>query len=259
MTSARPTLHQRTRRQRTHAASIPNCPARHDGRETLSRSQVPFTSGERRSLWHCGEGSREVPKDAPRPVRLPDEIWNRPDVLALCQAQDADGLFRLAKKYGSTNESIGYWTGIDPGEISKRINGAKGPVRALDRWQRIADGLNLPAHARQALGLAAPTSDGGIEVARPSLPGVGPLLTDRGLVMAAEESAQFGEWAESATAGRLSVDQLAADLRSLSLLYLTGAPVPVFLGARTVRNRAERLLRAHSTPGRSRELGLSRS
>lgn len=98
-----------------------------------------------------------MPKDAPRPILLPADVWRRTDVLSLCQAQDADGLFRLAKKYGFTNESIGYWTGIDPGEISKRIHGTKGPIRALDRWQRIADGLNMPDHARLAVGLA-PTS-----------------------------------------------------------------------------------------------------
>lgn len=95
-----------------------------------------------------------MPKDAPRPVRLPDDVWRRADVLDLCHALDADGLFRLAKKYGFTNESIGYWTGIDPGEISKRINGSKGPVRAIDRWQRIADGLNMPDAARLAVGLS---------------------------------------------------------------------------------------------------------
>lgn len=98
-----------------------------------------------------------MPKDAPRSVQLPEEVWRRSDVLDLCRAQDADGLFRLARKYGYTNESIGYWTGIDPVEISKRINGTKGPIRALDRWQRIADGLNMPDRARLAIGLA-PTS-----------------------------------------------------------------------------------------------------
>lgn len=197
-----------------------------------------------------------MPKNAPRPVHLPDDVWNRSEVLDLCRAQDADGLFRVARKNGATNESIGYWTGIDPVEISKRIlgNGKKGPVRALDRWQRIADGLCMPDHARHALGLATTTPDNAIEVLQPSLHHAERLVTDRDLVMAAEESARFGEWAESANAGRFSVDQLAADLRELSLLYLDGPPVPVFLGARTVRHRAELLLHSHSTPGRARDL-----
>lgn len=95
-----------------------------------------------------------MPKDAPQPIRLPEQLWREDHVLDLCRAQDADGLFRLVKKYGFTNESIGYWTGIDPGEISKRINGAKEPVRTLDRWHRIADGLNMPDDARLELGIA---------------------------------------------------------------------------------------------------------
>lgn len=95
-----------------------------------------------------------MPKDAPRPISLPEDVWRRPEVTELCSNQDADGLFRLAKKYGFTNESIAYWTGFDPGEISKRINGAKGPVQALDRWRRIAEALGMPDHARMMIGLA---------------------------------------------------------------------------------------------------------
>lgn len=95
-----------------------------------------------------------MPREAPGPIRIPEQIWRQDDVLELCRTQDADSLFRLAKKHGVTNEAIGYWTGIDPGEISKRINGTKGPVRALDRWHRIADGLNMPDHARLELGIA---------------------------------------------------------------------------------------------------------
>jgi tetratricopeptide (TPR) repeat protein len=96
-----------------------------------------------------------VPKDAPRAIQLPDEVWVRPEVLDLCRSQDADGLIRLAKKYGHTNEAIGYWTGIDSAEISKRLAGTKGPVRTLDRWHRIADGFNMPDGARHALGISS--------------------------------------------------------------------------------------------------------
>lgn len=96
-----------------------------------------------------------MPKDAPRPIRLPDDAWRRPEVIRHCRDRDADALFRLARKHGCTNEAIGYWTGIDPAEVSKRISGAKGPVRTLDRWHRIADGLGMPDHARHAVGIAA--------------------------------------------------------------------------------------------------------
>ena len=194
-----------------------------------------------------------MPKDAPRPVHLPDDVWHHPDILDLCRVLDADGLFRLARKYGFTNESIGYWTGIDPGEISKRINGGKGPVRAIEGWGRIADGLNMPAHARHAIGLAAPAGTE-VEPARPAASDASPAITERDILITAQESARFGAWAESANAGTFSVDQLLSELRSLSLLYITGSSVPVFLGARAVRDRAQELLRAHLTPRCSRDL-----
>jgi hypothetical protein len=97
-----------------------------------------------------------VPLHAPAPIRLPDQVWHDPAVLDLCRCRDANGLFRLAKKYGTSNEAIGYWTGIDPGEISKRLTGKMTgrPIITLDRWTRIANALDMPDHARVALGLA---------------------------------------------------------------------------------------------------------
>jgi hypothetical protein len=100
-----------------------------------------------------------VSKDAPRPIRLPTAVWRQDDVLAFCRSQDADALFRLARRYGHSNESIAYWTGIDPAEVSKRITGGKGPVRTLDRWLRIAEALDMPDEARQILGLASRRRD----------------------------------------------------------------------------------------------------
>jgi hypothetical protein len=96
-----------------------------------------------------------VPRDAPEPIAIPEQVWRLPAVLDLCRGQDANGLFKLAKQYGASNERIAYWTGTDAGEISKRLNGRiTGPVKALDRWHRIADGLNMPDHARLELGIA---------------------------------------------------------------------------------------------------------
>jgi hypothetical protein len=121
-----------------------------------------------------------VPRDqAPDPIRLPDRAWADPAVLDLCREHDANGLFRLAKKYGASNDRIAYWTGTDAAEISKRVNNKLGRVATLDRWQRIADALNMPDHARLAVGLAPvhPASglhslglDSGGAASRPVLP-----------------------------------------------------------------------------------------
>lgn len=89
------------------------------------------------------------------PIELPDELWKRTDVLHACRARDANALLRLARRHGVTNDRLSYWTGIDPGEISKRLSGkTRSPVRTLDRWERIATGLGMPDRARLAVGLA---------------------------------------------------------------------------------------------------------
>lgn len=197
-----------------------------------------------------------MPRDAPPPItEIPLREWHDAAVLAACRARDANALLRLAHRYGVNNERLSYWTGIYPNEISRRLTGKlNGPVEKFERWERIADALNMPDHARHAVGLATLAGGSSTQVVRIIAPATHPPVTDRELLVAADESARFGEWAESANAGRFSVDQLATDVRELSALYLSGPPVPVFLGARTVRNRAEELLRAHSTPGRARDL-----
>ncbi|HEV7656399.1 MAG TPA: hypothetical protein VGP36_16925 [Mycobacteriales bacterium] len=104
-------------------------------------------------------------KQAPGSIELPGELWERADVLAACRARDANALLRLARRHGVTNERLAYWTGIDPGEISKRLSGkTTSPVQTLDRWERIATGLGMSGSARLALGLAPGPSPPTIEL-----------------------------------------------------------------------------------------------
>jgi hypothetical protein len=96
-----------------------------------------------------------VGRQEPGPVDLPDDLWERSDVLGACRARDANALLRLARRHGVTNDRLAYWTGIDPGEISKRLSGkTTSPVQTLDRWERIATGLGMSDVARLAVGLA---------------------------------------------------------------------------------------------------------
>jgi len=85
---------------------------------------------------------------------LPAAVWSDPAVLRLCAEHDAAGLFRLAKRYGVSNERLAYWVGVDAAEVSRRLHDKAGPVTALHRWQAIAEGLNMPDGARVAVGLA---------------------------------------------------------------------------------------------------------
>jgi hypothetical protein len=102
-----------------------------------------------------------MPRDAPPPItEIPAKEWREPAVLHACRTRDANALLRLAHRYGVNNERLAYWTGIYPNEISRRLNGKQiGPVEKLERWERIAEALAMPDHARHALGLAPKATD----------------------------------------------------------------------------------------------------
>jgi transcriptional regulator with XRE-family HTH domain len=87
-------------------------------------------------------------------IEIPAEFWQHPDVLEALHRRDIGSLFvllndatgvsqtRMAIACGSTQPKIsGYMRGV-----------AK--VEELDVFERIADGLDMPDHARIALGLA---------------------------------------------------------------------------------------------------------
>ena len=97
-----------------------------------------------------------MPIDAPEPIVLPAGVWSRPDVLDMCRRRDAGGLLRLANssKFQISQGRLAYWIDTEPGVVNKMINGKSGDVVRLDKWERIADALNMPDNARMALGLA---------------------------------------------------------------------------------------------------------
>lgn len=95
--------------------------------------------------------------DPLQPVRASDDFWQRADVVNALQDRDFGALFRLLRQHtGASQTRIGSAVGMPQGEISMIMS--KGPrqrrVTALDVIARIADGLDLPDHARKHLGLA---------------------------------------------------------------------------------------------------------
>lgn len=97
-----------------------------------------------------------MPSEAPAPIELPAEVWSRPDVLDMCRRRDAGALLRLANssKFQVSQGRLAYWMDTEPGVVNKMINGKSGDVVRLDKWERIADALNMPDKARLVLGIA---------------------------------------------------------------------------------------------------------
>jgi transcriptional regulator with XRE-family HTH domain len=87
------------------------------------------------------------------PIMLPDAAWRTDTVMEALRARDAAGLLRLAHRHGASQHRIANAVGILQGRISEILRGQR-QVEALEVFERIADGLAMPDHARLVLGLA---------------------------------------------------------------------------------------------------------
>ncbi len=88
------------------------------------------------------------------PIALPDSFWHRSDVIAALSSRDMGELFRVLHfEAGITQIRIGTAAELSQGRVSYIIR-SKQHVRSLGVFRRIADGLNMPEHARVLLGVA---------------------------------------------------------------------------------------------------------
>ena len=89
------------------------------------------------------------------PPQLPDSIWERPDVRHALACRDMGDLFRLLSQWAGISQTrIATATAMAQGRISEIARGQRA-VTSLAIFARIADGLDMPDHARVCLGLAA--------------------------------------------------------------------------------------------------------
>jgi transcriptional regulator with XRE-family HTH domain len=87
------------------------------------------------------------------PPAIPPAFWERPDVCQALRQRDMSALFRLLRQYlGLSQMRIGTAVGLGQGRMSEVINGIR-KIRDVKVFERIADGLDMPDHARVLLGL----------------------------------------------------------------------------------------------------------
>jgi transcriptional regulator with XRE-family HTH domain len=109
-----------------------------------------------------------MPGRAANLIEIPDSFWQRDQVLDALRNRDVGRLFHLVRQYAGISQTrLAIACNMTQPKVSGIMHGAK--VTTLEVFERIADGLNMPNPARQALGLAplpeaTPTSrpDGGI-------------------------------------------------------------------------------------------------
>ncbi|MDX2643286.1 helix-turn-helix domain-containing protein [Streptomyces sp. PA03-1a] len=87
-------------------------------------------------------------------VEIPAWAWEREEIREALRARDAGAILRFAQQYGGASQSrIAAATGLLQGRVNEIVRGRRSVVR-FDVFERIAQGLRMPDHARMLMGLA---------------------------------------------------------------------------------------------------------
>ena len=89
----------------------------------------------------------------PGRLQLPEWAWQRAELREALRRRDMTMLLRTAQDHGHSQTQLAAATGLAQGRVSDLVRGIR-KVTALEVFERIADGLSMPAHARHLLGLA---------------------------------------------------------------------------------------------------------
>lgn len=81
------------------------------------------------------------------------------EMIQACQRRDLGAIIRLLGKFGITQGQISSLTGIAQGRLSEYKTRKRIPT-ASSTFEAFADGLDMPSHARRALGLASAGHNG---------------------------------------------------------------------------------------------------
>ncbi|MGW3244657.1 helix-turn-helix domain-containing protein [Streptomyces sp. NPDC001070] len=87
-------------------------------------------------------------------VEIPAWAWEREEIREALRARDAGAILRFAQQYGGASQSrIAAATGLLQGRVNEIVRNRRSVVR-IDVFERIAQGLRMPDHARMLMGLA---------------------------------------------------------------------------------------------------------
>ncbi|WP_019632069.1 helix-turn-helix domain-containing protein [Actinomadura atramentaria] len=88
-------------------------------------------------------------------IDIPDVFWHRLPVLDALRARDIGAAFRLLRQYtGASQTQIAIACHMTQGNVSQTMKPGGRQINALEVFERIADGLDMPDDARMTLGLA---------------------------------------------------------------------------------------------------------
>jgi transcriptional regulator with XRE-family HTH domain len=88
------------------------------------------------------------------PLSLPARAWQRPEVRAALRDRNVGALLKAAQQHtGASQSRLAVAIGMLQGRVSEILRGTR-TVTALESFERIAAGLDMPDDARMLLGLA---------------------------------------------------------------------------------------------------------
>jgi len=153
-------------------------------------------------------------------IDIPDAFWVRSDVIDALRSRDIGRLFALLRQYaGASQTRLAIACDMTQPKVSGIMRGIA-RVETLTVFERIADGLNMPGHARSVLGLAPTADPVGAQAAlarRPERPGRSiPPGDDRAALPVTPGSGTFS--AESET-----TEEEEDPVRRRTFVGLTGA------------------------------------
>lgn len=89
------------------------------------------------------------------PIAIPETLWDHPQMTQALAARDIRTVFHLVRQYaGASQTQIAIACGMTQGKVSETMKKGGRQVTALEVFERIADGLQMPDTARITLGLA---------------------------------------------------------------------------------------------------------
>ena len=98
-------------------------------------------------------------------IEIPATLWQRAAMTEALSSRDMGRVFRLVRQYaGASQTQLAIACGMTQGKISDIMRDHQ-RVTALEVFERIADGLNMPDPARTTLGLAPATQPPGADTA----------------------------------------------------------------------------------------------
>ncbi len=95
-----------------------------------------------------------MPRSANDLIDIPATLWQRPAMIEALKRREIGRVFELVSQYtGASQTKIGIACLLSQGKVSDIVRGVQ-HVKELEVFERIADGLRMPAAARITLGLA---------------------------------------------------------------------------------------------------------